>query len=388
MRRGALFLAAPLGCANLLSYDDYAARGADSTTIADTTGDTIVDTSIEDIVVDTAPIGDPIHPPARPPGAIEPSGAGRTLWLIVNHFYLNQKPIGGSGDETPWKTIGYDLDGQCTGERESRENSTTCKRVEGADQLVLTDGERCRDNNFGSQIAPIVTALDPNYEDTSNNAIAQGATTWMMKLEDLDDGPDDPFVSAKLYKVASGGAFTGKPNPLFDGTDLRDIDESSLEGGDLARPKTVFARGYLAGNVFVSGEPSDFAVTVPIQTVSVPIPVVGGILTLRLDEAHAVGEHGILAGAVRSTEVEGVLQPIAEQAGICPGAPLYVNFVRNIQRIMDVVDVPGMHDPTVTCNAFSLGFGFTAVGVQPPIRAVPPYPGVSRCAKDDAGADG
>jgi hypothetical protein len=388
MRSGVLLVAAlvPFGCAGLLSYDDYRARG-DVDAAIDAPSEIAVDTAPE-IVPDTNVVEIPIRPPARPPGAIERSGKGRTLWLVVNHFYLNQQPIGGSGTETPWKAIGYDLDGQCTGETESRENATTCRRVDGADEKVLTDGTRCRDNNFGSQIVPLVSALDPNFEGTSNEAIGRGASTWMMQLDDLDDGPDDPFVTAKLYKVASGGDFTGQPRPRFDGTDLRDIDNQSLIDGDLARPKTVFARGYLAGNVFVSGDPSEFGVTIPIQTVSVSIPLVGGILTLRLNEAHTLGELGILAGAARAVEVEGVLQPIAEQAGFCPGSPLYTNLVRNIQRIMDVADVPGMHDPSVTCNAFSLGFGFTAVSVLPPVRAVPPLPGVSRCSTGDAGEDG
>jgi len=383
MRRGALIVAAlaPLGCATLLSYDDYRSR---EEPVADAQPEAVIDATPE-IANDVVVKDDPIHPPVRPAGPVEPSGKGKTLWLVVNHFYLNQQPLGGSGTETPWRAIGYDLDGQCT----TSESLDTCRRVEGAASDVLVDGDRCRDNNFGSQIVPLVSALDANYENTSNEAIAKGATTWMVVLEDLDEGPDDPFVSARLYKVASGGEFIGAPRPRFDGTDLRDIDNTSLVDGDLARPKTSFPKGYLAGNVFVSGDRSAFEVTIPIQTVSVPIPVIGGVLTLRLNGTHTLGEIGIIAGAVRSSEVEGVLQPIAEQAGICPGAPLYTNFVRGIHRIMDVVaDAPGMHDPTVTCDAFSLGFGFTAVPVLPPVRAVPPYPGVSRCSPSDAGGDG
>ena len=383
MRAATTLAVLSISCADLLGYDDYSARGADA-------GDTAVADPSETIVTDTSDAtSGGIRPPPRPTGIAAASGKGKTLWLIVNHFYLNQDEFEGSGGDKPWRHIGYDLDGICTGELESRENTGTCKRVMGGEQDVLIDGAACRDNNFGSQLVPIVSSLDARYEKTSNEAIAKGSSTWILKLEDLDDGPDDPFVIARLYKAAPWPDFFGPTSPPFDGTEDRDIDQESVIGGDINRPQTFFAQGWVTGNVFVSGDPAKFSVSLPIQSVSVDAPLVGGVLTLRLDAAHTRGELGVLAGALPSTSISSVLQPIAEQVGVCPGAMLYDNFLRSIGRMMDVVvDAPTLNDTTQTCNGLSLGMGFTAVPVKPPTRVVPPFPRESKCKKPDAGTSG
>lgn len=370
-------------CANLLGYDDYSARVADAT--AETTVEAI-ETSVED-AVDGGSGG--ATPPRRPAGIAAASGKGKTLWLIIDHFFLNQDPIEGSGDDKPWRYIGYDLDGVCTGPTESRENTGTCKRVTGGEQDVLIDGVACRDNNFGSQLVPIVSSLDGRYEKTSNEAIAKGSSTWILQLEDLDDGPDDPFVVARLYKAAPWFDFYGPTAPPFDGTEDREIDKESVIDDDLTRPQTFFAQGWLKSNVFVSGEPAKFKVTLPIQSVSVDAPLVGGVLTLRLDPEHTKGELGVLAGALPSSSIASVLGPIAAQVGVCPGAMLYDTFLRSVGRMMDVVvDAPTLNDTTQTCNGLSLGLGFTAVPVKPPTRVVAPFPVVSRCTMSDAGESG
>lgn len=381
----AAFAVLLVGCADLLGYDDYRARVADAT--VDTT--TIVDAPSEAVVDTAKPPSGGVRPPARPPGVAEPSGKGKTVWLIVNHFYLNQDEFPGSGGDPPWKHIGYDLDGVCTGERESRENTGTCKRVTGGEQDVLIDGLLCRDNNFGSQLVPIVSSLDARYEKTSNEAVLKGSSTWILALDDLDDGPDDPFVVGRLYKAAPWFDFYGPTSPPFDGDDVREIDLESVIDGDLGKPRTRFAGGWMRDHVFVSGDPTKFVVTLPIQSVSVDAPLAGGVLTLRLDAAHTKGELGVIAGAIPAPDIGSVLQPIAEQAGVCPGAMLYDSFIRSIGRMMDVVvDTPALHDTTQTCNGLSLGLGFTALPMRPPTKVVAPFPRVSKCAAPDAGADG
>lgn len=386
MKTAILLAVLTFGCANLLGYDDYNARTADASVPV---SDTAVDAPVEAKPEVTDGGGGGVRPPARPAGVAEPSGKGKTLWLVVNHFYLNQDEFGGSGSDKPWKYLGYDLDGVCTGERESRENTGTCKRVTGGEQDVLTDGLECRDNNFGSQLVPIVSSLDARYEKTSNEAVAKGSTTWILKLEDVDDGPDDPFVVGRLYKAANWYGFSGPTSPAFDGTDVREIEEESVFDNDLNKPRTLFARGWMVNHMFVSGEPTKFAVSLPIQAVSVTAPLAGGVLTLRLDPEHTKGELGVIAGAIPSADIAQVLQPIAEQAGVCPGAMLYDTFIRSIGRMMDVVtDSPTLNDTTQTCNGLSLGLAFTAVPVLPPTMVVKPPPRSSICSMPDAGAGG
>lgn len=382
--RAAIALAL-VGCANVLGYDDYRARGADATT-----PETIEAETTATDTTDTAETGSSgVRPPLRPAGIVAPSGEGKTLWLIVNHFYLNQDEFGESGTDKPWRYIGYDLDGVCTGERESRENTGTCRRVMGSEQDVLVDGLLCRDNNFGAQLVPIISSLDARYEKSSNEAVLKGSSTWILQLDDVDDGPDDPFVSGRLYKAAPWFDFFGPTSPPFDGTEVRDIDEESVIDRDLTRATTVFLRGYLKDHVFVSGDPTKMIVTLPIQSVSVTAPLAGAVMTIRLDAAHTKGELGVIAGALPAASISPVLQPIAEQAGVCPGATIYENLLRGIGRMMDVVvDSPTLNDTTQTCDGLSLGLAFEAVPLKPPTRVVPPFPRESKCTMSDAGGSG
>lgn len=371
----ALAAIAFVGCAQILSYDDYSPRTADATT-ADVAGDT--NDAAQD-VADSGPL--PARPPVRPAGAAMPSGKGKTLWLIVDHFYLNQQDLSGSPSKTAWRTIGYDIDHVCTGEKESRENTGTCRRVMGASQDELIDGDNCRDNNFGSQLVPFVSGFDPLYEQTSNDAVHKGVNTWILKLEDVDDGTDDAFVSAKLYKAAPWKDY-GSTTPAWDGSDVREIAAESVDG-DLDHPHTVFPSGWLANNVWVSGDPQKFAVNLPIQGLDVTMPVTGGLMTLELDPPHAHGKFGTIAGAIAQTELKSVVDPIADQAGLCPGAPLYSSLYNSLNQMFDVVvEQPTLQDVNVTCDGLSFGFGFTVVGVQPPtqILTYPPVP--KKCAGD------
>lgn len=370
-----LVVASILGtaCVQILSYDDYGARPASGTTIdasVDATPDVAPDAPPDVPDADADAPEPPARAPERPAGPVEPSGKGKEIWLVVDRFFLGQDDPDGGLAKDPWRKVGLDLDKVCTSEKLARENVGTCKRIAEAAQDVLTDGDACRDNNFGSQVVKLVGSFDAGFEKKSNDFVKKGATTWLLKLEDLDDGADDAYVVGKLYKAATWEGY-GTTTPKFDGTDLRDIDTTSVLDADPAKPKVVFPKGYLAGNVWVSGDPSDFEINVPIQGLNVTMPVASGTLAMKLDPEHTKVQGGVIGGALPTASVEGVVRPIADQAGLCPGDPLYDSLLRSIQRTMDlVVGAPDLQSTSVTCDGLSIGIGFTMVQVQPPTKVV------------------
>jgi hypothetical protein len=372
--------AALMACANLLSYDDYKAREPEAADTGVTT-EAAVDTAVQ-MEASTDPGA---HPAARPPGAIKPSGKGKTIWLVVNHFYLAQRDVSSDmPSKTAWKTIGFDIDHVCTSLDDAKANIGTCKRSPSAPQDALLDGEGCRDNNFGSQIVPLVSLVDGEFEKTSNTAVMNGVNTWLLELEDLDDDKDDPYVVGKFYKAATATSL-----PRFDGTDVREVDAESVNDMDIDKPKALFSQGYLADDVFVSGDPGAFDVSLPIQGISVTLPLSGGVLVLRLDRAHEKGELGTIAGGIAKDKIGSVLGPIADAAGVCPGDPLYTGLFKAIDDSMDLVmDAPNMQNPAVDCNAMSIGVGFTAVPVQPSTTVVPTPPRATMCKMPSDGGAG
>ena len=56
----------------------------------------------------------------------------------------------------------------------------------------------------------------------------------MQRPSDLDNGPDDPYVPGALYKAAQWADY-GKSKPRFDGSDVREVESSSVLGGELSR---------------------------------------------------------------------------------------------------------------------------------------------------------
>ncbi|MGZ3474002.1 MAG: hypothetical protein ACXWUG_06510 [Polyangiales bacterium] len=370
-------------CANLLSYDDYHAREAPT-----------AETSVTDVAVDTAEEAETsvdlgARPPARPAGAIKPSGKGKTIWVVVNHFYLGQRDFSSdTPSTTAWKTLGYDIDHVCTSLEDAKANIGTCLRAPKASQSVLLDGDGCRDNNFGSQIVPLVSLVDGEFEKTSNAAVMNGVNTWLLELEDLDDDKDDPYVMGKFYKAATWAGYPGT-HPNFDGTDVREVDAESVVDMNIDKPRALFNQGYLVNDVFVSGEPGAFEVTLPIQGISVTLPLSGGVMVLKLDRDHTNGQLGTIAGGIAQEKIAGVLGPIADAAGVCPGDALYSGLFNAIDNSMDlVIDAPNMQNPKVPCNAMSIGVGFTTVPVQPSTTVVPTPPRAMRCTMASDGGAG
>src|SRR5437016_1313853 len=189
MRRGAIVgacagsLLVAGGCAQILGYDDLSPREATAVDSGSIDTGRVVDTSPVDVpleVDDTTPPPTSVVPPPRPPGDPVPSGTGKTSWLIAKHFFLGSTDASGAVTKDAWRGWGYDLDHVCTGPTEATENIGTCFKPVVASSSVLLDGDGCRDNDWGSQLVPLISEFDSVFEDTANTNIQQGFGSWIL----------------------------------------------------------------------------------------------------------------------------------------------------------------------------------------------------------------
>ncbi len=374
-------------CAQVLGYDELSDRPATS----DAGRDATLDTGSADVARDVPTVEtDPdagsataARPPQRPTGDRAPSGKGKTIWTIAKRFQLGALDSTGTPTKEAWRGLGYDIDRTCTGPIESDNNTGTCLRPAGAQKDSLVDGVDCRDNNFGGQFVPLIALYDAAFEQDANDAIARGNNTWILVIDDLDDGRDDAYAPGRLYKAADFSGYPTTP-PKFDGTDIREIDAVSVTDHDLGKPRSVFPDGYVRGNTWVSGEGGPMVAPVPINSVPAEFNLVGAVITLQLLEDHSGGSHAVLAGGLPYDKFEGVLAPVASAAGFCPGTPLYDSLLRNVKQLMDLVEgAPFLQATGVECNTMSVGIAFDVANIQPATRVVDAVPIATKCK--DAG---
>ncbi|MBK7399097.1 MAG: hypothetical protein IPJ34_23125 [Myxococcales bacterium] len=373
-----LAFAACAACAGLVGYDDLRVDAVDAppTEVA-------TDAPVADVDRDVGETPPPTAvPPGPPTGDAKPSGKGKTLWFAVDHLFLGQRdPLTGSVSADAWRGLGHDVDRVCTGPTESKENTNTCRRPAGANQDSLVDGLGCRDNNFGAKFLPLAAVYLSTLEADTNARLLEGSSTLLFALDDLDDGPDDPYVVGRLYSAAKWKDF-GKTPPRWDGTDQREVTDDTVVGGDVGKPISRYV-GYLAGNVWVSGAPAPLALGLPFNTIPVKLSLVGATVTIALDDKHERPTGGVISGGMPTRVLGDVLGPIADVAGVCPGSTLYNSLFTTVTRMADLVEgQPRLQSTAVECDTMSVGLAFTAVPVVPPTTAVPRPGNSSKC---DAG---
>jgi hypothetical protein len=324
--------------------------------------------------------GDP--PPSIDTGTPGDSGLGRppvvsggaTRWFAVQVFRLGLTSMStGVPSPNAWKDYGFDLDGRMTSAEDSKTSNDTCKRRPGSPTSILADGNGGIDDNFGGHVMQVMHSLKSDTEDAVNSSVAGGATTMLLRLDNV--GPaDNGSVPGALYVAGS----LGRP-PAFTEADAWPVtSDSLLDGATVGAARFSFPRGYMRGGYWVSDDLGAATAELPLPLFAqlAPVKLASAIVTFDMRGAGT----GMIGGAADIPALQAAMTPGIIQFGICPGNATFDQIVETMQQSADVVlGAPRLQDTSVECNGISLGIGFLARPTGAPTRVVPPTPLPSTC---------
>jgi hypothetical protein len=295
---------------------------------------------------------------------------GKTIALAAHGLYFGvTDPVTKMDDSSAWRRIGYDVDGKCTTPTLATSAMPgTCQRPVSAPKDSLTDGDDCRDNNFGSQFLVTLRSLKPDIETKLNSGLDKGAATLVLVISDLDTTADDTYAPALLYVAAPWPDDAGVP--VWNGKDHRQIDSTSLVGGDVTKPIVAFPKGYMKGNTWVSGDFDKTPSVLPFPFGGSVLAIPAESLTLSVDFAadHVTAKASVLSGAIKSSQFVCALKPALLSQFSCQTF-LAQPFIDQFVSWADLSSgAPNFLDTTKTCDAMSLGGALDFVQIQTPVQ--------------------
>jgi hypothetical protein len=302
------------------------------------------------------------------------------LYFAVRDMALGSLDRAGEPTDEAWKQLGFDLDGQCT-------SSDTCPGVE---QVACTskgtglpiDGAECRDNTFG-RLEDEAVALEGIGKtiglsnDGFNCSLCGGVYNFVIKLSEWNGQPDDSNVRVDFYPSPGLENPPGwqcdinapigewKANGCWTKSDRWTIQEDSYSGtladgadlppANLNDPSAYVRQGYIVGQL-----PADALLWFPGDKATVrayPLKIQLGIFAGRLvqkDGAWHIAD-GTIAGRSKGED----LIEAFELLGFCEGHQYYGTMKLYVNNYLDIL-ASGAVSPEATCDALSVGIGFTA----------------------------
>jgi hypothetical protein len=221
--------------------------------------------------------------------------------------------------------------------------------------------------------------MDPSFEKKIHNGTWNATKpTILVHIEDLDEGPDDPYAPGMLYVTAPR---TGIDKMLWDGNDLLQVDADSLVGGVMPVSKYALPNAYVRNHVWVSGDFKGLPATVPMMILNriAPVPTETATLMVVLDELHSEARGGMFAAVLDTVTLEPFLQIGMLEATGCNQVLTQMAMSmflpnRDLARGADFVDPGG------ECGLMSIGVGLELRRVRTPETAVEVTPVPSTCA--------
>ena len=270
--------------------------------------------------------------------------------LAVDKLYLGGRTFDDMDSPIAWKDFGFDLDAQST----SSDFSKHCTPAPGGSTSAFGDGTDGRDNSFGRNVRPILEGLVPSLDGQANDAISAGQFSEIFAFAGLGSGADAAALVTKVYGAGSLGLA-----PSWKGGDCWPVLHSELsDPSDISTAKTSFPTSKLVKNVWDSNGTSDLVLTLNVAGQSVPITIYGARATVQLAATHQGGALGHIGGYLKTEEFIKTLR--AASGAINPAACTIfdASLAAQLRRTSDLLD-DGSQDPTKTCNAISVGFGFS-----------------------------
>lgn len=318
-------------------------------------------------------------PPERPAGVPAPSGKGALRWFAARRIFAGTVDTQtGKSSPTGWTKIGHDVDGECTSPEQSQSNSSaTCKRPAGSGADTLVDGDDCRDNAYGRMLATATQTLNSDWESKYQGETYNGRSTLVLRLADLDAGPDDPFVPGAVYLSADT-----QWTPSWDGNDDVQIQSLTVNGKSIADPPVMaFPKGYLKDHVWVSGERGTSVGPYPILVIEEVLlsSVQGTLLVAKLDAKHERILGSTMSGVAERAKIVSEWSPYLMDAFGCVPALIDLLEDKLLLPAMDIAPGPTFVSPADDCDCLSIGSSYEWMPIRAPTAVVEVKPPFASC---------
>jgi hypothetical protein len=244
------------------------------------------------------------------------------LTFAARRIRFGKHNLDGTRNPEAWRKLGFDIDGRRTRVEPFSSDppgSGHCIPAgEGATPPGVEDGEDGIDNAFGAQVFPLLNSLVPSalgFENDISEDITLGSMpTLLFVMDDVNDGPDDPYVNVAIYTSAT---FLGQPARRWDGEDSFQVARSSVIESSLSSPRAIYVGGYLKGHTYVSGSihaRRSPPVFMPIAASTAPLvfQATSSTLMIELDEEHRNVRRATLSLVITPHELEASMRELIE----------------------------------------------------------------------------
>ncbi len=298
-----------------------------------------------------------LEPPAAPAADDPSSNPNQSFVVAVHTIDFGLDDAGASG------LVGYDLD----------KVYTCCEAGPESCHAAVTGATHCDEpsgrDNSGGQLINSLALVDPNQFSTTTitQRLQDGTYSILLQVQDYNGQPNDTQVTAALYGSVGVESDAGA---LWNGTDQWLIDDSFVVAPDASTlvPVDFDTTAYVSGGTLV------IHVTFPISlgntnsdtfTINLTAGVITGVLAPAGNGTFSITQ-GNIAGRWNISQLLSSLQTVAVTGlgPLCPGTSTYSFVKQEICKYADIMTDPLKDLTGTTCDALSLGIGFTADPAQ------------------------
>jgi cysteine-rich repeat protein len=328
------------------------------------------------------------RPEDRPDSAADGGNTSiADVYLGWTEMRLGETKLDGTRSDTAWQSFGLDLDGVCT-------NSASCPNVVDAQSCraatpqIPFDGASCRDNTFASlqPVAAAVPEIGQRFgisESLFNCNLWRGTYNILLKVSGYNGAPNDSQVRLDIYLspgLQRSQAWScpldnfNTTYPLWRAVAEWKIDPDSLTGpitqpGTLPESRMADANAYVKNGYLVASLPNEVLLRLegdgkPHRGFALKAQkgIWVGNLVRGQDGTWRIRD-GLAAGRIRSAD----LVQSFRQIGLCEGIGLDSFYSSVVSYIHDNADLllDGQVDPSMPCDAMSVGIAFEAAQITP-----------------------
>jgi hypothetical protein len=308
----------------------------------------------------------------------DPSDAGDQSFVVALHTI----DVGFSDAGT--SRLGYDLDKVWTGCNGGGPDGSvgpeSCKApVVGATHPDDNEGR----DDYAIKLLLALAAFDPAQFNaaTVEQRLQDGTYSVLLQVLHYNGTPNDTNVSVALY---GSSGIEGDAGAKWNGDDSWTVDDSfTVNDSGPVLPNHFDANAYVSGGTLVMHV--NFALSLGASgTGSFVISLTAGIITAQIvpqsNGTYAL-TNGQMAGRWNVGDLLSAVQAVTVSGSdLCPGSGYYTLIKGEACQYSDIMTDPTLDRTGATCDALSLGIGFTAdpalIGaiVPSPVHTSPCYP--------------